>query len=314
MMHTDPPAHTRYRGLAQPAFKPSATRSMEPMVHDLAGALVAALPAGGAVDVVHELAEPFPLQVIGALLGMDASDQDKLVAWSNASIPGAGDYTDDERLTLMGEMTVELLGLAAAPRENPTEGLISTLATVEVDGERLTPDELGMFLIQLLVAGNETTRNALSGGLVALAERPDAWARLRSDRALVPLAVEEILRWTTPVISFMRTATRDTVLGGVAVSAGDPLLLLYASANRDEREFGPTSGELDVGRDPNHHLAFGFGTHFCLGAALARMELRIALELLLDRFATVELAGPVSRSGSAVIAGVRSAPMLFAKP
>src|SRR5947209_1608127 len=120
-----------------------------------------------------------------------------------------------------------------------------------------------MFLVQLLVAGNETTRNALSGGLVALSERPDDWARLRADRALVPTAVEEILRWTTPVISFMRTATRDCELGGTAVSEGDPLLLLYASANRDEQAFGATAATFDIGRDPNHHVAFGFGTHFC---------------------------------------------------
>ena len=314
MMHTDPPAHTRYRGLAQPAFKPSAMRAMDTMVHELAGALVDRLPHGAPVDVVHELAEPFPLQVIGWLLGMDASDQDKLVAWSNASIPGAGDFTDDERLTLMGEMTVELLGLAGAAAEAAAggaagDGLIATLATVEVDGEKLTSDELGMFLIQLLVAGNETTRNALSGGLVALAERPEAWARLRAEPALVATAVEEILRWTTPVISFMRTATRDCTLGGVAVTAGDPLLLLYASANRDDAAFGPTASAFDVGRDPNHHLAFGFGTHFCLGAALARLELRVMLELLLHRFESIALAGPVERSGSSIIAGVRAAPL-----
>ena len=149
-----------------------------------------------------------------------------------------------------------------------------------------------MFLIQLLVAGNETTRHAVSGGIAALAEHPEQWERLRADRGLVPTAVDEVLRWTTPVISFLRTATVDTVLGGTEVAAGDPLLLLYASANRDEAAFGPDAGRFDVGRSPNPHLAFGFGTHFCLGAALARVELAVVLEGLLDRFDTVDTRRP----------------------
>ena len=152
------------------------------------------------------------------------------------------------------------------------------LATYEEDGESLTDDELGMFLIQLLVAGNETTRNAISGGLVALAEHPEQLDRLAADPSLLPTAVEEVLRWTTPVTSFMRTAVADTELGGTPIAAGDPLLLIYAAANRDEAEFGPTAGTFDVGRTPNHHVALGHGPHFCLGAALARLELSVVLE------------------------------------
>jgi len=168
-----------------------------------------------------------------------------------------------------------------------------------------------MFLVQLLVAGNETTRNMVSGGLVALADRPAAWEQLRRDRSALPTAVEEMLRWTTPVVSFMRTATRDTELGGQAVREGDPVLMLYASANRDDRQFGPTADRFDIGRDPNHHVAFGFGAHFCIGATLARIEARVLLEELLDRFETVEPAGHVERSHSAVIAGVKHAPLVF---
>jgi cytochrome P450 len=309
MMHTDPPAHTRYRGLVQPAFKPSVVRSLEVMVRKLTAALVDPLEAGGVVDVVSAVAEPLPLQVIGAILGLPDSDYDRLLAWSNAAIPGAVDFSDDERMRLLGEMTVELLGLAAARRAEPKDDLTSLLSTVVVDGEGLSDDELGMFLIQLLVAGNETTRNSLSGGLVALAERPEQWQRLRADRSLLGTAVEEVLRWTTPVISFMRTATRDCTLGGAEVAAGDPLLLLYASADRDEATFGPTASQFDVARDPNHHVAFGFGPHFCLGAALARLELRVVVEALVDRFASIELAGDVEHTGSAVIAGVVHAPL-----
>ena len=311
MMHTDPPAHTRYRGLVQPAFKPSVVRDLEVMVRERTGVLVDALVAGEPVDIVEAVAAPLPLQVINAILGLPDSDYDKLLAWSTAAIPGADDLTDDERMVVLTEMTVELLGLAASRRANPKDDLTSLLATVVVDGEQLRDDELGMFLIQLLVAGNETSRNALSGGLVALAENPQEWDRLRDDRSLVTRAVEEMLRWTTPVISFMRTATHDCALGGVDVSAGDPLLLLYASADRDEAAFGPTADRFDVGRDPNHHVAFGFGPHFCLGAALARLELCAVLEALLDRFERIEPAGAVQRTGSAVIAGVVHAPLVL---
>jgi cytochrome P450 len=169
-----------------------------------------------------------------------------------------------------------------------------------------------MFLIQLLVAGNETTRNLISAGLAALAAHPEQWAALRADPALVPTAVEELLRWTTPVISFMRTATADCSIRGQAVSAGDPVLLVYASANRDEEVFGDDAGALRVDRHPNPHVSFGFGPHFCLGAALARLEGRVVLSELVQRFGTVALAGPVERTASPVIAGVRHAPLVFA--
>jgi cholest-4-en-3-one 26-monooxygenase len=168
-----------------------------------------------------------------------------------------------------------------------------------------------MFLNQLLVAGNETTRNTISGGLWALAQRSEQWQRLVDDRSLIPTAVEEVLRWTSAVISFMRTATTDTELAGQAIAAGDPVLMLYSSANRDEAQFGATADQFDVGRSPNHHLAFGFGAHFCIGAALARLEVRLVLEELLDRFRTIEPAGEVAYSPSDIIAGVTSAPLRF---
>jgi cytochrome P450 len=183
---------------------------------------------------------------------------------------------------------------------------------VRLDGDELTDAELTMFLVQLLVAGNETTRNLLSAGLAALGEHPEQWEHLRQHREVIPSAVEELLRWTTPVISFMRTATCDTELGGQAIAAGDPVLLLYAAANRDPKVFGEDAEELHIGRDPNPHVSFGFGPHFCLGAALARLEARVVLEELLDRFATVDLVQPLERAPSPVIAGVRSAHLRFA--
>ena len=226
--------------------------------------------------------------------------------WSEAAIAGATEITD-ESMAALTEMATYFLELIPGRRADPGDDLVSDLATLEVDGAGLSDDELMMFFGQLLVAGNETTRNLVSGGLVALAERPDEWSRLVADRSLVPTAVEEMLRWTSPVTSFVRTATRDIDVGGVAVAEGDPLLLVYAAANRDEAAFGPTAASFDVGRDPNPHLAFGFGPHFCLGAGLARMEARVLLEELLDRYGTLELSGPVERTESGVIAGVRTA-------
>jgi cytochrome P450 len=313
MMHADPPEHTRYRKLARPGFTNTVVRSLEPMVRERTARLLDALAAqakgGEAVDVTRELAVPLPIQLIASLLGLPEGDEDRLFRWSEAAIPGATDWPEDERMALLGEMTISLLGLAAERRLDPRDDVVSMLAGYEEDGESLTDDELGMFLVQLLVAGNETTRHSISGALLALAEHPDQLDRLAADPRLVPAAVEEVLRWTTPVTSFLRTAVHDTTLAGTPIAAGDPLLLLYASANRDEAEFGPTAATFDVGRTPNHHVALGHGPHFCLGAALARLELTVVLEGVIERWCRLGVAGPVTRSGSSVIAGIRSAPL-----
>jgi cytochrome P450 len=311
MMHTDPPAHTRYRRLVQPGFKPTVIRALEDHIRELAAVLVAELPDGEPVDVVAALSVPFPLQVICGLLGVDGEQWPRFYEWSEAAIPGATDWPPERIEALQLEMWEFLVGTAKERRADPHDDLISAIATAAPEGDELSDDELAMFLVQLLVAGNETTRNLLSAGLWELAARPDEWSRLRAERALVPTAVEELLRMTTPVISFMRTATRDTELRGQPIAAGDPVLLLYASANRDQDVFGADAEMLDVGRHPNPHLSFGFGTHFCLGAALARLEARIVLDLLLDRYATVEPAGAVVRAASPVIAGVKTASLAF---
>jgi cytochrome P450 len=313
MMHTDPPAHTRYRSLVQPAFGRRVVKTLDASVRDAARLLVEALPLDEPVDIVPPLAVPLPVQVIAQLLGLPEEEWDRVWEWSEASIPGTEIYADEaRRLALNDEMMSTLMRLTAEARSNPSEDVIGWLATTEIDGDKLTDDEIAMFLNQLLVAGNETTRNTISGGLVALAENPEQWDRLVADRSLVPSAVEEILRWTTAVIYFMRTATKDVVLGGQAVAAGDPIVMVYASANLDPEEFGPDADRFDVGRSPNHHVAFGFGAHFCLGAALARLEVAAVLDCLLDRGVTrLELAGPVGRSVSNIIAGTTTAPMIL---
>src|ERR1700677_2230058 len=309
MMHTDPPQHTRYRRLVQPGFKPSMVRLMEAGVTAKASALISPIQSGAAFDVVESLSIPFPLQVICELLGVDGSQWPRFFEWSEAVIPGESEHTEAERAALQAEMWGYLVGVAEERRASPADDLVSVLANVgdpgEGEADQLSEAELAMFLIQLLVAGNETTRNLISGGLVALSERPDQWAALRADRSLIPGAVEELLRWTTPVISFMRTATAPTTIRGQAVAAGDPVLLVYASANRDEEVFGDDAGELRIDRHPNPHVSFGFGPHFCLGAALARLEGRVVLGELLDRFDSVSLAGPIERPPSPVLAGAR---------
>jgi len=309
MMHTDPPDHTRYRRLVQPGFAPSRIRALEAPMRSLAGALLDAIASGDVVDIVPALAEPYPVHVIADLLGIDPGDRDRFVLWSDATIPGASELSLDECLALMGEMQAFLMDAGRSRRGSNGTDLISVLANVEVNGERLNDDELLMFFNQLLVAGNETTRNMISGGLWALATHPDQWQRLVADLDLVGSCVEEWLRWTTPVVAFMRTTTRDSDLRGVAIAAGDPILLLYAAANRDHAVFGADAEQFRIDRDPNPQVAFGFGPHFCIGAALARLEGQILLEEMLARWDTIEPAGAVTRTGSAVIAGLKHAPV-----
>jgi cytochrome P450 len=312
MMHSDPPAHTRYRRLVQPGFKPSAVRGLEPVVRARTKALVDRIVPAEAVDVVPMLSVPLPLQVISEILGVPDDEWQRCYEWSEVVIPGATDWPEKRRQQLLTEMVEYLVSAARDRRARPRDDVLTQLAQVSLDGEQLGDDELAMFLVQLLVAGNETTRDLISSGLLAFADHPGQWERLRADHGLVPSAVEEMLRWTSPVVSFMRTATCDTELRGVSIAGGEPVLMLFASANRDEHVFGANAHRFDVGRRPNPHLAFGQGNHFCLGAVLARLEGRIVLEELVDRFSSVERAGDVERTPSSVVTGLRRAPLRFA--
>jgi cytochrome P450 len=311
MMHADPPVHTRYRRLVQPAFKPSVVRALEPVVRARTAALVQRIDGGAATDIVSALSVPLPLQVISKILGVPDDEWERCYEWSEAVIPGATDWPEERRDRLMTEMIEYLVGAAKDRRAHPRDDVLTQLAHVDLEGERLSDDELAMFLVQLLVAGNETTRNLISSGLLGFADHPGQWDRLRADRSLVPSAVEEMLRWSSPVASFMRTATRDAQIGDVPIAGGEPLLMLFASANRDEDVFGPSASTFDVGRDPNPHLAFGQGNHFCLGAALARLEGKVVLDELLDRFVDIRRIGAIERSPSSVITGIRRAELRF---
>ncbi len=310
LLYVDPPEHSRYRGLVQPAFAPSRIRALEDPIRRRLRALLDELPMGVEVDIVADLSVPFPLLVIADLLGVPEADWPRFQRWTDALIALATVETD-VNIAIATEMALYFLEVIAERRVRPLDDLVSLLATVEIDGDRLDDGELMMFCGQLLVAGNETTRNLVSGGLVALAQHPQSWTDLVRQPNDIPVAVEELLRWTTPVTGFCRTATVDTELGGQAVAAGEALQLLYAAANRDEVVFGATAHTLDLRRNPNPQLAFGFGTHFCIGAALARMEGRIVLEELAARVERFECTGPVQRLVSTVISGTTKAPMVL---
>ncbi|MBW8485789.1 cytochrome P450 [Actinomadura parmotrematis] len=312
MMHTDPPDHTRYRRLVAPAFRPKVMRALEGPVRDRVRALLDALPAGAPADVVGGLAVPLPLQVICLLLGVPEDDWPRFHAWSEAIVPGAAEGLDDaERDRLRIECGTYLVRTAHERRDAPRDDVISQLATLTADGDSLTDLELVMFLIQLLVAGNETTRHAISGGLHALAAAPGQWAALRArPAALLDGAVAEILRWTAPVVYFLRTATRDVTLGGAKIAAGERVMLLYGSANRDPAAYGPDAGRFDIARAPEPAgLAFGFGPHYCLGAALARLELRILLEETAARHERLVPAGDPVWNASPLVTGLRRLPL-----
>jgi cytochrome P450 len=247
---------------------------------------------------------PFPLIVLADLMGLPAEDWREYCDWMDAAVRTSNPVVSDEDRRTVGEMRTFLLQAVEERRGGDDPGAITMLANHTDDHGPLSEAELLMFLLQLFIAGNETTRNTVSAGVVALAEHPEQWERLRADRSLVGPAVEEILRWSTAVTHFFRTAAVDTEIGGVRIAKGDKVCMSYTSANRDEAAFGPTADEFDIARSPNPQLAFGFGAHFCLGAALARLEVRIVLEELLDRYRTIELAGPVERLPNVSIAGI----------
>ena len=305
MMHTDPPDHTRYRALVAPAFRPSAMKALHPRLVAHTKRLLDALEvaaSGQSIDFVKAFAVPFPLLVICELLGVPPDEWEKFYLWSEVSVPGASDHTPEQRLTIQTEMVKYLLEVVTHKKQHPGDDVFSVLAAAG-----LTDFEIAMFAVQLLTAGNETVRNTLSAGIVELARSPDQWRRLRADRSLIPLAAEEMLRWSSSVIYFMRTAVHDTELGGTPLAAGDHVVLVYASANRDESVFGPTAHQFDISRSPNPHLAFGFGAHYCIGAALARQEIAVVLNEMLDRYERIDLVGEVHRTRSAIIAGIESA-------
>jgi len=312
LIHMDPPRHTKLRKLVNRGFTPRMIAKLESRVRDHAREIVGKVARKGECDFVTGVAAELPLLVIAELLGVPSGDRWKLFHWSNRLI-GAEDpeYGSpvDAQLAVM-ELFQYAGWLAEQRRASPQDDIVSTLLHADVDGEKLGGLDFNMFFFLLVVAGNETTRNAISGGMHALCEFPAQRERLMRERDLLEPAVDEMVRWVSPVMQFRRTATADTVLGGQAIRENEKVVMYYGSANRDERVF-ENADRFDVARDPNPHLGFGIGVHFCLGSSLARMEMRVMFEELFRHLPDLELAGPIARLRSNFINGIKTMPVRF---
>jgi cytochrome P450 len=316
MIMTDPPRHTLMRQLVNKGFTHKAVRKLEDYCRNVVTKELDAVAArGGECDFVLDVARKLPLEVICELVGVPEGDWEAMFELSNRVI-GFDDpeFAREEITAEQMQMSMDLfnyiLSLCQERRDNPRDDVLTQLVNAEIDGQRLMDHEIFLFFLLLIVAGNETTRNATSGGLLALIENPDQWARLRSDPSLVTTAVEEIVRWTSPVTHFTRFATKDTEIRGREIKEGQEVCLWYPSANRDEEVFS-NADHFDVGRNPNDQIAFGKGEHFCLGVNLARLELRVTFEEITKRFGKVELAGEPERLRSNFIGGIKRMPVRF---
>jgi cholest-4-en-3-one 26-monooxygenase len=313
MLNMDPPRHTKLRALVNKGFTPRMVAQLESHIRDITGKIIDTVAPNGRCDFVTDIAAELPLQVIAEMMGVPLEDRHTLFDWSNRLIgfedPEYSTSEEDARNVSL-EVYMYANQLAQQRKQNPGDDLVSVLLNAEVDGEKLTEMEFDLFFLLLMVAGNETTRNLISGGMLALIEHPEQRARLLQDPSLMPTAVDELLRWVSPVMHFRRTATTETEIRGQKIREGDKVMIYYISANRDEEVF-PDADRFDIGRTPNDHLAFGIGEHFCLGTNLARLEIRVMFEELMRRVPDMQLSGPVARLRSNFINGIKHMPVVF---
>jgi cytochrome P450 len=309
LIHLDPPRHGEYRKVINREFTPRAVSRFEDAIVATTRQILDDLSPGDEVDLVETVASPIPVLVIAELLGIGDGDRRDFRRWSDAAIE-VSDFPTEDNIAEVTELSRFLAEHVRAARDDPRDDLLGLLVTAEVGGAPLTSAQVLMFCLTLLVAGNETTRSLISGGALALAEHPDQRAVLAADPGLLPGAVEESLRWVTPIQAFCRTATRATQVGGTEVPEGAELVMLYASGNRDEDAFGPTADRFDIARPSSPaHVAFGFGEHLCLGAALARQEARIVFGELLARFPAYEVVGPAVHAPSTLTRNLETLPV-----
>jgi cytochrome P450 len=317
MLNQDPPRHTQLRKLVNKGFTPRQIALLEPRIREIVARLVDAAAVKGAFDLVQDVAVELPLQVIAELVGVPEDERHTVFAWTETMMsigdPDLGGTEADARVA-MAEMFAYADRLAAERADGAGRDLLSVLLAAEVDGDRLTPMDVDLFFMLLMNAGSETTRNLITGGMLTLFEHPEERARLAADMTLLPSAIEEMLRFVTPVMHFRRTCRADTELGGQAIAEGDKVAMWYVSANRDAAAFEDPD-RFDVARTPNDHVAFGAGgPHFCLGASLARLEARVIFEELLTRLPTLEAAGPPRRLRSNFINGIKELPVRVPAP
>ncbi|MFD1813513.1 cytochrome P450 [Rhodococcus gannanensis] len=316
LIHMDDPEHKKMRAVAMDWFRPKTLKAMKQRIDELAKVHVDRLrDAGGECDFVQVVSTTFPLFVIMSLLGIPESDLPRMLQLTQELV-GAQDPElqrttgIDEQMNALLDMFAYFTDITAQRRANPTDDMASTIANATVDGQPLDDIATVSYYALIATAGHDTTSSTIAGGMRALIDHPDERRRLTDDLGLMPAATEEMIRWVTPVKAFMRTATEDTVLGGTPISAGDSLLLSYVSGNRDEDVFSDPF-RFDVSRGNNKHVAFGYGVHFCLGAALARMEISSFFSELLPRLKSVELAGEPELIATTFVGGLKHLPIRY---
>lgn len=311
MINFDAPEHTKRRRLVGHGFTPRRVADHEPYLRKKVTELIDAVIDRGSCDIVADIATPLPMYMIGELMDLPESDHDTLLHWSDLFATG-GDQIQAEVIEAVVQWNEYIMGKVTERRNSDREDLVSLIVNAEWEGERLSDVDVMFETMLVLVGGDETTRHVISGGVAALLQNPDQLAKLRDDPALLPSAIEEMLRWATPVRNMNRTATRDIEVNGLTIRENDRVLLLYPSANRDEKVFRDPF-RFDITRDPNDHVAFGaYGRHHCLGAPLARLELRVLFEELLSRLDDLALATDHIewRTGNFVL-GPNSVPITF---
>jgi cholest-4-en-3-one 26-monooxygenase len=321
----DPPRHGKIRRLVNKGFTPRAVNAMAPRIREITGTILDRIGPNGNCDFVLDVASQLPLAVICGMMGLEQEHWPLMFELTNMVLGPADpeyqvDVADEEKGSDLVRLRTAWAGrermmaffreILELRRASPRDDLISILLESEVDGDRLSETDVLAFCFLLILAGNETTRNAISGGLLVLCEHPAERARLLADWSLIDSAVEEILRWTSPLHHMSRTVTADVEIRGTTIRAGEHVLLWYPSANRDEDVF-PDPDRFDISRTPNEHLAFGFSEHFCLGAGFARQEIKIMFEELFKRFPDIQLAGSPARLRSNFINGIKRMPVVF---
>jgi cytochrome P450 len=316
LVHMDDPQHRVVRAIGADWFRPKAMRALQVRIDELARIHIdRMLEAGTECDFVTEVAKNYPLFVIMSLLGLPESDFPRMLSLTQEMF--GGDDTEfrrgtkpEEQLQVLLEFFSYFNALTAARRANPTDDLASAIANARVDGEPLADIDTASYYVIIATAGHDTTSATIAGGLQALIENPEQLRRLSENPDLMPLAADEMIRWVTPVKEFMRTATEDTTVRGVPIAQGESVYLSYVSANRDEDVFDDPF-RFDVGRNPNKHLAFGFGVHFCLGAALARMEVSSFFREFLPRLKSIELNGKPELIATTFVGGLKHLPIRY---
>ena len=315
MINMDPPRHTRLRSIVSQGFHPRIIAYLEGAIRDIVTDVLDRVGPKGECDFVTDIAAALPMAVICELAGVPPEDHHKIFTWTNTMIARGEDPEYSPSLEHAGRAFMEIQKYAAAlaeeRRRKPGDDLVSAIVSAEIDGEKLSDFEHAMFFVMMMAAGNETTRNLVSGGMLALIQHPEQRQRLLENPELFPKAVEEMLRWVTPVHHFIRTIREDVEIRGTTIKAGEKIAVWYPSANRDPEVFREPN-TFDISRDPNPHVTFGGGgPHFCLGFSLAQLEIKVLFEEVLARLPDMELNGPVERMRSNFINGIRHMPVKY---